>query len=365
MPKFVMTIIDNMKTLLEKQREKLGFKVYELANKIDVDASLMSRVLSGKRELSEKKLKALATVLAIEYDDLIKEKIKNQIQFSVRQYPEIINDIIKMVAEERVAYLSGEQGLDVIDLSMLTAELQDLSQLQNKWSNQKPLDSVQLTKMREYFFTEYTYESNQIEGNTLDFQETHLVVNEGITIGGKTMREHLEAINHQEAIGFIVDLVSNDFDFNEHVLRQLHQLILKEIDKKGAGVYRTVPVRISGSKHLPPDPYQLDGMMADYFRFYKINKDQLHPVILAAEMHERLVTIHPFIDGNGRTSRLVMNLILLKNGYPIVSLKGDLASRKRYYKSLEAVQLDHNSEEFYRLIIERTKNSLNEHLKMC
>lgn len=365
MTDFIMTKNDNMKILLETQRKKLGFKIYELASKIGVDASLMSRILSDKREPSEKQLRALSAVLAINYDELIKEKIKNQIQLALRQYPEMSDDIIAMVAEERVAYLSGKQGLEVIDLSMLTSELEELSLLQNKWSSQKPLGMVQLAKMKEYFYTEYTYESNQIEGNTLDFQETHLVVNEGITIGGKTMREHLEAINHQEAIEFIVDLVSNNLDFNESVLRQIHQLILKEIDKRGAGVYRAVPVRISGSKHTPPEPYQLANVMEEYFRFYTMKKDKLHPVILAAEMHERLVTIHPFIDGNGRTSRLVMNLILLKHGYPIVSLKGDLSSRQRYYKALEAVQTNHESEDFYRLILERTKNSLKEHLKMC
>lgn len=233
-----------------------------------------------------------------------------------------------------------------------------------QWENKKPLDATQLQKMANYFNTKYTYESNQIEGNTLDFQETHLVVNEGITIGGKTMREHLEAINHQEAIDFIIDLASNKFDFNERVLKQIHQLILKGTNKSEAGVYRTTQVRITGSKHIPPEAFLLNDLMEDYFHFYNQQKNSLHPVILAAEMHERLVSIHPFIDGNGRTSRLVMNLILLQSGYPIVSLKGDLANRQRYYKALEAVQINHEKDDFYLLIIENTHKSLKEHIKM-
>lgn len=366
MTKFVMTNkVNIMKTQLETQRKKLGFKVYELANKLSIDQSLMSRILSGKREPTETQLKQLANVLAIDYNELLKEKIKQQIQTAIRQYPEISEEIISLVNEERAVYLAGENALEVIDSTPFTGVLNKLSALQEEWSTKKPLDPLQLEKMREYFHTEYTYDSNQIEGNTLDFQETHLVVNEGITIGGKTMKEHLEAINHQDAIEFIVDLVSRKIDFSENILKQIHQLILKEIDKARAGVYRTVQVRISGSKHLPPEPYLLDSLMYDYFRFYQKQKNRLHPVILAAEMHERLVTIHPFIDGNGRTSRLIMNLILLRNGYPIVSLKGDLPSRQRYYKALEAVQVNHESSDFYQLIIERTKISLEEHIKMC
>lgn len=160
-------------------------------------------------------------------------------------------------------------------------------------------------------------------------------------------------------------MVTRKIDFSEHVLKQIHQLILKGIDARNAGVYRSVPVRISGSKHIPPEPYMINKMMEDYFHFYKLKKIILHPVILAAEMHVRLVSIHPFIDGNGRTSRLVMNLILLLNGYTIVNLKGDLPSRQRYYKALESVQVNHESEDFYSLITEFAKDSLKQHIELA
>lgn len=354
-----------METLIEKQRKKNKIKVYELAHLLSIDASLMSRILSGKRIPSDQQLQNLASILAVPYEELLKDKIRLKIIELLKPYPYLAKEVLQMVEEERVAYLSSNRKFELINLDHLQGSLNELTKLQQKWAAQRPLDTLQLQKMLEYFHTSYTYESNQIEGNTLDFQETHLVINEGITIGGKSMREHLEAINHREAIDLIIDLVRRSIDLSAHTLKEIHQLILKGIHSKGAGVYRQSAVRISGSRHLPPDAYRIEELMENYFHFYHFQKRQLHPVILAAEMHERLVTIHPFIDGNGRTSRLVMNLILLQNGYPIVSLRGDADNRKRYYHALEQVQIDHNHDDFYRLIIERTKASLLEHLALC
>src|SRR5690554_414842 len=364
MTNFVMKNIVKMKKIIENKRKELGIKIYELANKLAIDSSLMSRILSGERMPTDKQLLQLSQLLSIDYNDLIKEKLQLQIMSILGEYPEMAEDVLK-ATEERISYLSSENKFEIIDTAEVDDALEELTNLQTRWSNKKPLNPLQLEKMKEYFHTEYTYNSNKIEGNTLSFQETHLVVNEGITIGGKSVKEHLEVINHQEAIDLIIDFVSNKIDFNESVLKQIHQLILKGIDKRGAGVYRTVPVMISGSLHNPPAPFLLDSLMEDYFRFYRLHKNKLHPVVLAAEMHERLVSIHPFIDGNGRTSRLVMNLILLQNGFTIVNLKGSLEDRQQYYKSLEAVQVNHESRDFYNLIIERAKDSLEKHLNLA
>jgi Fic family protein len=194
--------------------------------------------------------------------------------------------------------------------------------------------------IREALRLEFLYESNRIEGNTLTLRETQLVIHEGITISGKSMREHLEAINHQEAILFVEDIVRQKTAFSAYVLLQIHALVLYGIDRDNAGRYRQVPVMIAGSKHVPPQPYLLQPLMDDYFRFYEAQHDKLHPVVLAAEMHERLVTIHPFIDGNGRTARLVMNLILLQHGFPLAIIGGDYESRMAYYDALEQAPTD-------------------------
>jgi Fic family protein/DNA-binding Xre family transcriptional regulator len=297
--------------LLEKIRIEKNIKIKDLAAKLNIDSSLMSRILSNKRKPSIAQLKILSDFLEIDFNEIMKEYLADEVLGVLKDYPQIAKDVL-IVAEERIQYLSGKNRFKTIALSkQLMSRLKILDELSKKWKNIKPLNEIQLRKMEEYFFTSYTYESNRIEGNTLTLQETHLVINEGITIGGKSMREHLELINHREAIDLILDLVRNKIPFNSFRLKQIHQLILKGVDDRNAGVYRSLPVRISGSSHVPPEPFLIEKMMEDYFIFYETQKDILHPVILAAEMHERLVTIHPFIDGNGRTSRLVMNLILL------------------------------------------------------
>jgi len=208
------------------------------------------------------------------------------------------------------------------------------------------------TSIHEAIRVEYTYDSNRIEGNTLTLRETDLVIHNGITIQGKPLSEHLEAVNHYEAVGYINDVASNKVAFNRSVLLSLHSLILKSIDDKHAGAFRTVPVMISGSRHTPPQPWQIEKLIEDYFYFYETSKDELHPIILAAEMHERLATIHPFIDGNGRAARLVMNLILLQHRFPIAIIQGDADSRLAYYAALEKSNLEQDKSDFHCLIVE-------------
>lgn len=215
---------------------------------------------------------------------------------------------------------------------------------------------------------EYTFESNRIEGNTLTLRETGLVIDKGLTVGGKSMREHLEAINHYEAVLLLRELVQAQTPLTESLVKQLHGLILRGIDRANAGCYRRVPVLIAGSRHVPPQPWQVPMLMEECFRFYAgrscavhgardtapsmacEQRELLHPVELAALMHERIVTVHPFIDGNGRTSRLVMNLILLQHGYPIANIPGDTESRLAYYAALETANLDGGKESFILLI---------------
>jgi len=224
--------------------------------------------------------------------------------------------------------------------------------------------SLDNATIKEALKIEFLYESNRIEGNTLTLRETHLVINEGMTISGKSMREHLEAINHKEAILFIEDLVTQKMELSEYVLKQIHGIVLYGIDRENAGVYRKLPVAIAGSKHLPPQPYLLQDLMKDYFRFYELHKDDLHPVILAAEMHERLVSIHPFIDGNGRTSRLIMNLILLQHGFPLAIIGGDYESRMAYYDALEKVQTADDKQSFILLIAEKILSGLDRYINI-
>ena len=140
------------------------------------------------------------------------------------------------------------------------------------------------------FALEYTYESNRIEGNTLTLQETELVVNEGVTIAGKSMREHLEAINHAEAIDYIKDFAKSDIEISERTVKEIHALVLHGINRENAGRYRNVPVMISGSTHIPPQPYLLDKQMEDFIiKLREMETEKAHPIITAAYLHDELV----------------------------------------------------------------------------
>ena len=229
----------------------------------------------------------------------------------------------------------------------------------------RPLNTAQLLNLQSAWDTEYTYESNRIEGNTLTLSETSLVINDGITVGGKSMNEHLEAINHKEAVAYLRELAMGDAHLSESVIQSLHALILKNSkhhDERGR--YRLVPVSITGTSYLPPQPWHVAKLMEDLLLGYEQKKATLHPVTLAADVHADLVGIHPFIDGNGKTSRLVMNLILLRAGFPIANISGEQNTRLAYYQALNASHIAHDAAPFQALIASYVKSGLFRYLAM-
>lgn len=205
-----------------------------------------------------------------------------------------------------------------------------------KWLNAfRPLPPSAVQKLKEQFEIEMTYNSNAIEGNSLTLRETFLVLSEGITIKGKPLKDHLEATNHKEALDFLYDLVDHEknITFSEYLIKNLHQLVTQNIEKEWAGRYRNAPVRITGTAHQPPDALELPHLMHDLVRWTGDQQKKMHVVELAAILQHKFVHIHPFFDGNGRTARLLMNVLLLQKGYPLVIiLKND---RKRYYRVLQ------------------------------
>ncbi|GHV16999.1 cell division protein Fic [Bacteroidia bacterium] len=243
--------------------------------------------------------------------------------------------------------------------------LSEIDRLKAELSGKRPLPKGALDKIQKALDIEYTYESNRIEGNSLTLQETALVVNEGVTIGEKPLREHLEAINHVEAISYIKDIAQDKFEIDERLIKDIHAIILHGIDRDNSGRYRTVPVMISGSTHMPPQPYLIEPQMEASIRTYNdMTENNEHPVIIAAYLHDELVKIHPFIDGNGRTSRLLMNLYLLSKGYVIVNLKGDNQSKRHYYEALEKSHTQSDPLDFYILVAENEKESLSRYLSL-
>lgn len=250
-------------------------------------------------------------------------------------------------------------------MEQLNTTLFEIGVLRAKLATLRPLPTEALKKIQSALEIEYIYESNRIEGNTLTLQETALVVNEGVTISGKSMREHLEAINHAQAIGFIKDIAKDNIEISERLIKEMHAIILHGIDRDNAGKYRNVPVMISGSTHMPPQPYLIESQMEAFIIEYnKKVVDNVHPVVIAAYLHDELVKIHPFIDGNGRTSRLLMNLYLLSKGYVVVSLKGDNDSKRAYYMALEKSHTENDPIDFYKLVAENEKEALSRYLNI-
>ena len=229
----------------------------------------------------------------------------------------------------------------------------------------RPFDKALIKNLEEWFRIELTYTSNAIEGNTLSRAETALVVEKGLTIGGKSITEHLEATNHALALDFIKEQIKRKpSDLKEKDILRIHEIILDRIDRENAGIYRRVPVRISGSVVVLPNPKKVQTLMDDFFKWLK-NETKMHAVELASEVHYRFVTIHPFVDGNGRTARLLMNMILMMKGFPPAIIRKN--DRLAYIKSLEKPQLVNgegdSKNDYFKLISSAVDRSLNIYLK--
>lgn len=223
----------------------------------------------------------------------------------------------------------------------------DIDRLKATLDQHRPLDPAIVRNLREDLIVRWTYHSNAIEGNTLTLQETKVAL-EGITIGGKTLREHLEAVNHRNAILYLEELVQQNEPLSEWGIKSIHQLILKGIDDDNAGRYRTINVRIAGAEHLPPDQVVVPELMERFIAWYQTEAMSLHPVERAARVHSDFVKIHPFVDGNGRTSRLLTNLELMKAGYPPAILP--VERRLAYYQALDADHVQGQQEAFVQMV---------------
>jgi Fic family protein len=241
-------------------------------------------------------------------------------------------------------------------------KFKNITILKNELDQYRPLPPEAVKNLQDVYRVEWTYNSNAIEGNTLSLVETKIVLEEGLTIGGKRLREHLEVINHSEAISFVEEQVLNEQELNEAVLKNIHYLVLKNIDNKNAGTYRSINVGISGSNHTPPHFLQVSDVMKQLFAWYEENKKRLHPVELAALFHFKFVFTHPFADGNGRTARLLLNLILMQHGYPPVIIKADPQDRLDYYIALEKASVENNTDPFIQLIVKCAEQSLNRYI---
>lgn len=227
-------------------------------------------------------------------------------------------------------------------------------------NSKRPLSETTLKSLKENNILDWTYNSNAIEGNSLTLRETKVVL-EGITIGGKSVKEHLEVVNHKEAILLLEDLVNKDTELSEWDIKQLHALILKEIDNDNAGKYRLEPVIVSGASWKPTSYMNVPNEMEKLILKYKEWND-FHPLVRSALLHGEFVFIHPFVDGNGRTARLLLNFEAMKNGYLPVIIRNEV--RTEYYDSLDKAVTTHDYTDFVKLIVKEEIRILNNYLEI-
>lgn len=246
----------------------------------------------------------------------------------------------------------------VIDEST-TYLLQRLDDKLAKLNLSRPLPAAALNRIKDELAMEWTYNSNSIEGNTLTLQETKLVLQDGITVKGKPLREHFEAVNHHDAVDYIESIVKPNYVINERDVLHTHALVLDKIDKDFAGRFRNAGVRITGVNHTPPNALKVYDYIHDLMRWVNEESGGLHPIIRAAVFHHRFVWIHPFFDGNGRSVRLLFNLLMMKNGFPpAIILRND---RKKYYAALNKAN-EGDYQKLFLLVCQAIERSLDIYL---
>ncbi len=245
-----------------------------------------------------------------------------------------------------------------MDLSALDAKLTQLKAL-------RPLDASGVRALRSVFDSfemELIATSNQIEGNTLTIRETAMVIEKGMTISGKPLKDHVEALNHKAGLDYIKQVATHVTPITQKEVLRIHELILTRLDDEWAGRYRNVPVRIVGSTHLPPNTLKVFDLMDAWEHSAAEEWSSVHPVLLAADLHSTLAGIHPFVDGNGRASRLVMNLTLLRHGWPVIVIPSESTLRLAFYQALEDTQTGSKPTAFREFVVARTDDMLDRYL---
>ncbi|MCC7570350.1 Fic family protein [Candidatus Micrarchaeota archaeon] len=221
----------------------------------------------------------------------------------------------------------------------------------------RPFNQGALKKLKDSFNVELTYNSNAIEGNSLTLSETRLVLEEGITIGGKLLKEHFEVTNHQKAIEFVETLVKKP-KIEELDILNIHAIILDRIDPENAGFYRKWGVKITGTNYTPPNPAKVPRLMQEIFSLFNSKTAEL--IETGARIHMKFVDIHPFVDGNGRTARLLLNLYFMRHGYPPVIILR--AERSKYIRSIVSAQTKGDFQPFINFIAKAVERSLDIYL---
>lgn len=257
-----------------------------------------------------------------------------------------------MIPENAQKPLDGRKSRAGV-LAEVKQKLERLNQL-------RPLTPGEAKRLQEEFMVEFTYNSNAIEGNALTLKETAMVL-EGMTIDQKPLKDHLEAVGHRDAFLYIQEIASQEVPISEFVIKNIHSLVLMN-QPEDKGVFRKIPVRIMGAYTQPVQPYLIEPKVTELLAVNEERKESMETIERIARFHLEFEGIHPFIDGNGRTGRLVMNLDLIRNGYPAINVK--FADRKKYYDAFDAYYRDGSADAMTDLIAGYVNERLDEYLEI-
>jgi Fic family protein/plasmid maintenance system antidote protein VapI len=326
-----------MKTLLRNAREKKGLKTREVAAILQIDQALISKFESGTRKPTKEQIIKLSQLLEIDYENLVTLWLKEKILYEIGEEEFALKALL--LAEQEIQ--NNKKVLNSKTLHAIQDLLNEIEDLKNRIRNLHHFELHRISKILEL---EYIAESNRLNGNSLTFEETKSVINEGFTIPGKSMQEHLEAINFQEAVAYIKDLNQKNIAVNEKDFLAIHTIILRGIKPEYAGKYRNDSL--------------VSKEMKLFFSWLESQKSLLHPLLLASESHLRIMTVCPFETGNVQLASLTMNWILLQNDYVFATIQGSEENSNEYIAILEQSQTQNDKSLFINYIIDKEKKNL-------
>lgn len=340
-----------MKNILRAARENKGIKTRELSKMVKVDQALISKFESGTRRPTKDQLLKLASTLDIELTPLLiswlKEKILHEIsneEFALEALKETQEELTMKLAEESKSINDlFEKDLQLIEELKIVAH---------------QLGVANNVKLQDNFIITYVFESNSLDGNSLSKIETELILNEGQSIAGKSMHEHLAVINHQEALRYTHKIAQSKELLTVAIIIEIHQLLFRGINPKEAGTFRTTVISIKDDLFSPSKPENIETDLESLLLWLNENKNDLHPVILASAFKIKFVSLQSFKQGTAKIARLLTNLILLQNDLTPIIYKSDSDSKKTYLSALMASIQDQNNSSFTTFLLQQEKESL-------
>lgn len=326
-----------MKSLLKNAREQKELKTREVAQLLGIDQALISKFESGTRKPTKEQISKLAALLEIDYETLMIAWLKEKILYEIGNEEFALKALL--LAEQEIQ--NNNKKLNPETFPSIKSLLDEIETLKNKILSFQHFDLHRISKILEL---EFISEINKMNGNSLTFQETKAVINEGLMIAGKNMQEHLEAVNLNDAIGYIKDINQKKLPISEKDLLAVHNLIFRGIKIENSGKYKEEPIIIKE--------------MNLFFNWYETNKNNMHPLLLATEAHLKIMSIGPFENGNIQIANLLMNWILLKSGFVFAVIKGNEEEINDYLSTLEFAQNKNDKSLFINYILQKEKENL-------